>query len=96
MASHPLTSVPSRLRGARSKQKGARLYLRDGCDLCLEALELVRPLQRSGRLILTVVDIATDRDLLMGYGLTIPVLEIDGGPRLEWPFSRSDVHRALA
>ena len=73
----------------------ARLYVKDNCELCDSARDLLRPLERSERLKVEIVDIATDRDLLLRYGFSIPVLEIDGGPRLYWPFDQSDLKRAL-
>jgi hypothetical protein len=83
-----------RYRGADRKPH-ARLYVRDPCELCEEALELLRPLERSGLLTIERIDVDNDPDLLRRFGLTIPVVEIVDGPCLEWPFDRSDLQRAL-
>jgi glutaredoxin-like protein DUF836 len=74
----------------------ARLFRRPGCGLCDEALRLLTPQVRSGRLTVESVDIEADPALFQRYCLSIPVLEIEGGPTLEWPFDQTDLRRALA
>jgi hypothetical protein len=92
-------SVGARLRGlppgARSP-RAARLFRRDRCGLCDEALALLAPHIQSGRLLIEQVDIQGDPALFRRYCLTIPVLAIDGGTTLNWPFDARDVWRALA
>jgi hypothetical protein len=83
-----------RQRGA-GRELRARLYVRYPCELCEEALELLRPFERDGRLTIERVDVDSDRELLRRFGLTIPVLEIVDGPCLEWPFDEPDLRRAL-
>jgi hypothetical protein len=41
------------------------------------------------------VDITSDPQLFRRYCFSIPVLEIEGGAELEWPFDRSALSRAL-
>ena len=73
----------------------ARLFLRQSCGLCEEALAVVRPFAQRGRLALELVDIAADPDLFRRYCFSIPVLEIEDGPVLEWPFDGAALRRAL-
>jgi Glutaredoxin-like domain (DUF836) len=95
VASRILTGLRRHWSPGPISQTHARLYVQHGCHLCGEALELLRPFERSGRLALDRVDIGADPQLLRRYALAIPVLEIDGGPRLDWPFRRSDLKRLL-
>lgn len=86
----------SQLRSGRRFPRTARLFRRAECGLCDEALALLRPHIRSGRLVLEEVDIESDPGLLHRYFLAIPVLAIEDGPTLNWPFDGQDLHRALA
>ena len=84
------------LRSGPQIPRAARLFRRAECGLCDEALALLRPHIRSGRLVLEEVDIESDPGLLRRYFLAIPVLAIADGPTLSWPFDRHDLRRALA
>jgi hypothetical protein len=85
----------ARQRPTRAARR-ARLYRRPDCHLCEEAVALVESIRRRGLPIeLESVDIESDPALLRRYLLTIPVLELEDGPALEWPFTRSDLERAL-
>ena len=72
-----------------------RLFLKDNCGLCEEAIALLAPYQHRGRLALELVDIAADPELFRRYCFTIPVLEIEGGPTFEWPFDRAALRTVL-
>lgn len=80
---HPAPPVP------------ARLYLTAACGLCEQARAVLDPFERRGRLAVEPVDIAVDPELFRRYGLQIPVLELEGGPTLEWPFDAAAVRQAL-
>lgn len=54
------------------------LYSRKKCHLCEDALEVINDLQSEYEFTLNVVDIDTDDELTELYGLTIPVVLIDG------------------
>lgn len=84
------------LRSGPRIPRAARLFRRAECGLCDEALALLRPHLRSRRLVLEEVDIESDPALLRRYCLSIPVLAIEDGPTLSWPFDRHDLRRALA
>lgn len=88
-------ALQRRRRPAGGGTVHARLYVRADCLLCEEAQALLREFERAGRLDLRLVDIDDDPALQRRYGITIPVLEIDNGPSLEWPFGRADLRRAL-
>ena len=94
-----VTAVGAGLGQLRSRPtipRTARLFRRAECGLCDEALALLGPHLRSGRLVLEEVDIESDPALLRRYFLSIPVLAIEDGPTLSWPFDRHDLRRALA
>lgn len=84
-----------RRAATRQAPRLVRLYRKADCGLCERALAVLAPLTRTGRVRLEQVDIGRDPELLRRYALAIPVLEIDGGPVLEWPFERQDIERAL-
>ena len=73
----------------------ARLFLKEDCGLCEEAIALLRPFQHRGRLALELIDISADPDLFRRYCFAIPVLSIEGGPTLEWPFDRAALRKVL-
>lgn len=73
----------------------AILYGTLGCHLCEEAALLLRPLVEDGRLSVSEVDIADDEQLLERYGVRIPVLRLQSGRELGWPFDHSAVLELL-
>ena len=60
------------------------LYRADGCQLCEEALEVVREVQPEFGFELTLVDIGGDPVLEERYRALLPAVEIDG--TLEFTF----------
>lgn len=61
------------------------LYGRGDCELCAEAMALA---QHAG-LALREVDIDTDLELGVEFGLRVPVLQAPDGRQLDWPFDLS-------
>ncbi|WP_257535741.1 glutaredoxin family protein [Mesobacillus foraminis] len=59
-------------------KKTVTLYMRQRCHLCEEAKELLEELQRNWQFDLLEVDIDKDDDLIERYGITIPVVVLDG------------------
>ncbi|MFY2508658.1 glutaredoxin family protein [Vibrio pectenicida] len=59
------------------------LYSTEGCHLCELANNLCQQLNIEH--MIDIVDIATDDKLFERYGVTIPVLSINGS-ELKWPF----------
>ncbi|TCN26821.1 glutaredoxin family protein [Mesobacillus foraminis] len=59
-------------------KKTVTLYMRQRCHLCEEAKELLEELQRNWQFDLLEVDIDKDDDLTERYGITIPVVVLDG------------------
>jgi hypothetical protein len=99
LSRHFVTAIGAgrrQFRSGRRLPRAARLFRRAECGLCDEALALLRPHIRSGRLMVEEVDIESDPGLLRRYFLAIPVLAIEDGPTLSWPFDHQDLRRALA
>lgn len=59
------------------------LYTRPGCHLCDVARETVLSLRQRLPFSFTEVDIEGDDELQLGYGIRIPVVEIDGEEAFE-------------
>jgi hypothetical protein len=80
-------------------QPGARrvvtLYGRPGCTLCLEAEQELRPLARSLRFTLNVVDIEQDDALLERFMFEIPVVTLDGEELARAPIRKGALERRL-
>lgn len=55
-----------------------RIYARDGCHLCEEAVQLVQQLDSGGVVQIDLVNIERDDELHRRYLERIPVLEVDG------------------
>ncbi|MDZ7750872.1 MAG: glutaredoxin family protein [Gammaproteobacteria bacterium] len=62
------------------------LYIREGCHLCDDAMEILWLQGLSYR----ALDISGDAGLEARYGTRIPVLG-RGGEELNWPFGPADV-----
>ena len=74
----------------------AILYGKPQCHLCEDAAAILDDLARVEGLRWRRVDIRDDPALFERYRYLIPVIEIAGGPTLEWPTTRERVRRALA
>lgn len=55
-----------------------KLYMRQRCHLCEEAKEMLEDLQQNWEFEIVEVDIDQDDRLVEAYGITIPVIEVDG------------------
>ncbi|UII55552.1 glutaredoxin family protein [Cytobacillus spongiae] len=55
-----------------------KLYTRQGCHLCEQAMEILVDLQSEVPFVIEEVDIEKSDDLTERYGLMIPVVEWDG------------------
>lgn len=72
-----------------------RLYGKPGCHLCQEAEAILSWVAQSQPLAVQNVDIASSPALFDEYRYRIPVIEIVGGPSLDWPTTAERVRRAL-
>lgn len=73
-----------------------RVYARDGCHLCDEALSEIRALDLADtELDIEVLDIDTDDLLLAQFLERIPVVEVDGDLVSELVFDRASFIGAL-
>ncbi|MGF1579342.1 MAG: glutaredoxin family protein [Gemmataceae bacterium] len=57
------------------------MYTRDGCHLCDEAWETLGRWQRKYGFVMHSVDVDTDSELRERYGMTVPVITVDGQVR---------------
>ena len=55
-----------------------RVYTREGCGLCREALAVIARVRSRFPFDLEEVDIGGDDDLERAYGIRIPVVVVDG------------------
>ena len=74
----------------------AILYGKPECHLCEDAAAILDGLARDEGLRWRRVDIRDDPTLFERDRYTIPVIEVVGGPTLQWPTTRERVRRALA
>ena len=95
LAAHIRRGLGRLLPAEHTAPIAARLFVKHPCGLCAEALAVLRPFEQRGRLALELVDITSDPELFRRYCLSIPVLEIEGGAVLEWPFDQPALDRAL-
>jgi hypothetical protein len=58
------------------------LYTRQGCHLCAEALDLLRQYEKPYGLTIHIIDIDQDPGLVSAYGDKVPVIALEGRPRL--------------
>lgn len=73
-----------------------RVYAREGCHLCDEALAEIRTLDLAGtELEIEVLDIDSDDLLLARFLERIPVVEVDGDVVSELVFDRASFIEAL-
>ena len=59
------------------------LYSRPGCHLCDEARSVIESVRARHPFGFEEIDIERDDDLLVRYGIRIPVVTIDGRERFE-------------
>lgn len=72
-----------------------RLYTTAGCHLCEQAHEMLKQLAADENLDITLVEIGDDDQLTERFGTAIPVVEINHGTMLFWPFEQTDLANRL-
>jgi hypothetical protein len=70
-----------------------RFYHREQCHLCDEALALLQHAGLGEHVVM--IDIDSDPELGVAYGLRIPVVESADGRTLDWPFDLEAVRALL-
>jgi len=73
----------------------AVLYGKADCHLCDEAEAILTAVSRDLGVRWRKVDIDSDPALFERFRYRIPVVEIPGGPSLDWPTTAGQVRRAL-
>ncbi|MEO8259318.1 MAG: glutaredoxin family protein [Acidobacteriota bacterium] len=71
------------------------LYSRPGCHLCDDMKAVVARVGREVPLMLETIDISTDPELEVRYGLEIPVLLVDGRKAAKYRVSEEELRRIL-
>lgn len=72
-------------------KKRVVLYGTLGCHLCDNAQKVLQQAQCVIPLIWHTVDIALDQNLMTQYALSIPIIKLETGQLLKWPFSVLDI-----
>lgn len=73
-----------------------RIYAREGCHLCDDALAVLRPLAGELGFAIEVVDIETDPVLHARYLERIPVIALDGEDLYDFHVDVDDLRSRLA
>lgn len=93
-----MTSLLARL--ARRTPKGPAIpvtvYTRKDCCCCHKAIAVLSAYRRKHHLRIEEVDIDTDPELVASYGLTVPVVAIDGKVRFKGVVNPVLLDRLLA
>jgi hypothetical protein len=71
------------------------IFGKPDCHLCDEAEERLAGLSRRYGLTYQKVDIQSSPELFAQYRHRIPVIEVAGGPTLDWPVSSEQVWKAV-
>jgi thioredoxin-like negative regulator of GroEL len=81
----------------RKKEEALRLvlYTRPGCHLCDEMKAEIARARLGGACEVAEVDVDSDPVLAGRYGLSIPVLELDGRPLFKGRCTAEDLRRKL-
>ncbi len=72
------------------------VYTRQQCCCCHKALDLLKGYQRHHRFTIAEVDIDTDPTLVAAYGLSVPVVAVDGKVRFKGVVNPVLLERLLA
>ena len=72
-----------------------KFYTKENCHLCDVALEIVKRAAKKLRFTLETVDITQSDDLMMKYGIEIPVIEIDGNLEFKNEVNEKDLLRSI-
>ena len=70
-------------------------YTKENCHLCDVALEIVKRAAKKLRFTLETVDITQSDDLMMKYGIEIPVIEIDGDLEFKNEVNEKELLRSI-
>ena len=71
------------------------LYGKEDCHLCDDAAAILQQVSRDLGIAWAKVDIASDSVLYERFKYRIPVIEIVGGPTLDWPTTADLVCQAV-
>ena len=72
-----------------------RFYTKENCHLCDVALEIVKRAAKKLKFTLETIDITQSDDLMMKYGIEIPVIEIDGNLEFKNEVNEKELLRSI-
>ena len=80
---------------SRREPPSLTLYTGPGCSLCETVKAELTSIGAHRHFDLREVDVTTDRELKKRYGLSIPVLELNGEPLFSGKIDPAELRRAL-
>ena len=72
-----------------------KFYTKENCQLCDVAFRIVEQVAKKLKFTLESVDITQSDDLMMKYGIEIPVIEIDGNLEFKNEVNEKDLLRSI-
>ena len=72
-----------------------KFYTKESCRLCDIAFEIVARVSKKIKFNIETVDITQSDDLMMKYGIEIPVIEIDGNLEFKHKVNENDLLRSI-
>ena len=72
-----------------------KFYTKEACHLCDVAFEIVMRAAKKIKFSIETVDITQSDDLMMKYGIEIPVIEIDGNLEFKYKINEKDLLRSI-
>lgn len=72
-----------------------KFYTKENCQLCDVAFQIVEQVAKKLKFTLETVDITQSDDLMMKYGIEIPVIEIDGNLEFKNKVTEKDLLRSI-
>jgi len=72
------------------------LFTTAGCHLCELAYDLLLKVSADLSVEINPVEIGDDDDLVERYGVTIPVVQLDNGEELNWPFDEFELKQFIS
>lgn len=93
-----MTALLSRIlrRTPPARSVPVTVYTRKECCCCHKAIDLLKTYERKHHLKIDIVDVDSDPELAQAYGMTVPVVVIDGKVRFKGLVNPVLLERILA
>ena len=72
------------------------LYTTAGCHLCDLAESILSAVKTEYPVKIIATEIGDNDDLIVQYGIRIPVLKFSDGSEIGWPFEQDDIESKLS